>query len=517
MADYDVVVIGSGIAGLTAAGYLAKGGARVVVCEQADRVGGLFNSFRRDGFTFDGGIKALENAGLILPTLEQLGVLDQIGLVKSPIALITRQHVQPIREQADLEAYFAHLAELFPAEREGLQKVLADARRIFQLLGALLSFSSLFARSPEGRVSRGAWARGNLPAFAQAPRILGLMKRTLRDYSAERIHDPALVNLLCDLFPEGTTAFFGLGYFGIFLDYHYPAGGMGAIPQALEQSIRAWGGEILTGARVERITLQDGRATGVALADGRELRAGKVIAAGDVRRTFTQMLPAGALPADYLAPVLRAKPAHTVFQLFLGLDIPPEELDLQDCGHVFYAPDLEGITEDDRLTRADYFMHVPQEISVPCLHHADLAPAGKTGLILSAMTKWQYGDTWGLVHGRPGEQHARLVERCAADMLASFELYYPDLSRHIVLRVPSTPYAVYEHSLNMEGSIMGWSYDRHETWDRGGFMQIRKALTTPIPNLLLAGHWAFSPGGSPTAVLTGKLAADIILKATTDR
>lgn len=517
MADYDVVVIGSGIAGLTAAGYLAKGGARVVVCEQADRVGGLFNSFQREGFVFDGGIKALENAGMILPTLEQLGVLEQLGFVKSPIALITQQHVQPIREQADLEAYFAHLAELFPAEAAGLQQVLGDARRIFQLLGALLRFSSLFARSPEGRVSRSAWLKDNLPALAGAPRTLGLMKRTLRDYVAEHVHDPALVNLLCDLFPEGTTAFFGLGYFGIFLDYHYPAGGMGAIPQALEQAIRGWGGEILTNARVERILLQDGRAAGVALADGRELRSGKVIAAGDVRRTFTQMLPAGALPADYLAPVLRARPAHTVFQLFLGLDIPPEELGLQGCGHVFYAPDLEGITEDDRLTRADYFLHVPQEISVPCLHHANLAPAGKTGLILSAMTKWQWGDGWGLVDGRPGAQHARLVERSAADMLASFERYYPDLSRHIVLRIPSSPYAVYERTSNLEGSIMGWSYDRRETWDRGGFMQIRKALQTPIPDLLLAGHWAFSPGGSPTAVLTGKLAADMILKSTTGR
>ncbi|NLG27762.1 MAG: NAD(P)/FAD-dependent oxidoreductase [Chloroflexi bacterium] len=517
MPHYDALIVGAGIAGLTAAATLARGGARVAVCEQAERTGGLLNSFRRQGYLFDGGIKALENAGLILPTLEQLGVLDEVRLVKSPIALLTQQHVQPIRTQADLEAYFAHLAGLFPDEHAGLQTIRADALRIFQLLGALLRFPNLFARDSAERVTPGEWFKGHGRALSRAPRTLGLLKRTLRAYCEEHVQDAALVNLLCDVFPEGTTAFFGLGYFGIFLDYYYPADGMQAIPRALTDAILAAEGEVFTGALVERITLDNGRATGVHLADGRELRAGYIVSAGDARRLCTRLLPAGALPASFTDPLLRARPAHTVMQVFIGLDLPPERLGFEGCGHVFYAPDLQGITEQDRLTRPDYFMHVPQEISVPCLHHADLAPAGKTGLILSAMTKWEYGNGWGLRDGQPTEQHGELRERAARELIASFEQYYPDLSRHIEFRIPSAPLAVYEHSLNDEGSIMGWSYDQRETWNRGGLMHIRRAVTTPIPNLMLAGHWAFSPGGSPTAVLTAKLAADQILHATHPR
>lgn len=182
-----------------------------MVCEQADQVGGLFNSFWRQGYLFDGGIKAVENAGLILPTLGQLGLLDRLGFVKSPVAMITQTTLQLIRSPADLEAYFKYLMVLFPEQQSGLQQVLSDARRIFELLGALLRFPNLFARSPEDRVAPSASLRGNLGALSRAPQTLGLMNTPLRRYVQQRITHPGLANLLCDLFPDGPTAFFGLG------------------------------------------------------------------------------------------------------------------------------------------------------------------------------------------------------------------------------------------------------------------------------------------------------------------
>jgi hypothetical protein len=63
----------------------------------------------------------------------------------------------------------------------------------------------------------------------------------------------------------------------------------------------------------------------------------------------------------------RAEVSHSVFNLFLGVDLPAESLNVRGCQHVFYAPALEGISEADRAARADYFAHVPQEISIPCL------------------------------------------------------------------------------------------------------------------------------------------------------
>jgi len=70
---YDVTVVGGGIAGLTAAAYLAKSGHTTLLCEKERTCGGLVNTFERDGFFYDGGIRAMENSGVLFPMLKHLG------------------------------------------------------------------------------------------------------------------------------------------------------------------------------------------------------------------------------------------------------------------------------------------------------------------------------------------------------------------------------------------------------------------------------------------------------------
>ena len=76
---FDSIVVGAGAAGLTAAAYLAKYGHSVLLCEKEAYCGGLINSFTRDGFTFDGGIRALEDAGVFFTMLRHLGVAQYQG------------------------------------------------------------------------------------------------------------------------------------------------------------------------------------------------------------------------------------------------------------------------------------------------------------------------------------------------------------------------------------------------------------------------------------------------------
>jgi len=69
-----VIVVGGGIAGLTAAAYVAKKGVDVLLIEKNSTCGGLINTFARDGFVFDGGVRALESAGIIKPMLADLQI-----------------------------------------------------------------------------------------------------------------------------------------------------------------------------------------------------------------------------------------------------------------------------------------------------------------------------------------------------------------------------------------------------------------------------------------------------------
>ena len=80
--SYDVLIVGAGMAGLTAAAYLSKAGLKVLLCEKEKKIGGLVNSFEYKGFIFDGGIRAIENSGIVVPMLRQLGI--EIDFLPSP-------------------------------------------------------------------------------------------------------------------------------------------------------------------------------------------------------------------------------------------------------------------------------------------------------------------------------------------------------------------------------------------------------------------------------------------------
>src|SRR6056297_335681 len=101
--DYDVIVAGAGMAGLTAAAYLCEQGHSVLVLEQADRVGGLVGSIEDDGFIFDFGIRSLENSGVLFPMLRQLGI--EIEWIDSPVSLGVAGEMLDIRSEQSLAIY----------------------------------------------------------------------------------------------------------------------------------------------------------------------------------------------------------------------------------------------------------------------------------------------------------------------------------------------------------------------------------------------------------------------------
>ena len=97
-------------------------------------------------------------------------------------------------------------------------------------------------------------------------------------------------------------------------------------------------------------------------------------------------------------------------------------------------------------------------------------------------------------------------------MMANLEQSFPGISEHVVLSFAATPGTIARLTSSTEGAIMGWSYRRERTLSRGNALQMRSSIRTPVPRLFVAGQWAFSPGGAPTAVLTGKLAAEAVLR-----
>lgn len=117
---YDVIVVGAGIAGLTSAAYVAKAGYTTLLCEKSEKPGGLVGSFTRKGFTFDAGIRAFENSGIVFPMIRQLGIA--MDFVKNPVAIGLEDELMILAGVESLNEYATMLTLKFPDNRVTAQE-----------------------------------------------------------------------------------------------------------------------------------------------------------------------------------------------------------------------------------------------------------------------------------------------------------------------------------------------------------------------------------------------------------
>ena len=121
---YDVLVVGAGMAGLTAAAYLSKAGLKVLLCEKEDQIGGLVNSFEHKGFVFDGGIRAIENSGIVAPMLRQLGI--EVDFLPNPVSIGIGEDVVRISAKESLGAYQELLNKYFPDNQQDIAGIIQE-------------------------------------------------------------------------------------------------------------------------------------------------------------------------------------------------------------------------------------------------------------------------------------------------------------------------------------------------------------------------------------------------------
>jgi phytoene dehydrogenase-like protein len=134
---YDTVIVGGGIAGLTAAVYLSIAGQKVLLIEKNNEFGGLVNTFERDGFRFEAGVRALENAGVIFPMLNDLGI--KLEVVKSKVSIGVEKEVLHIEDMNSIALYQELLVRLYPECEKEIVVFIRKLRTIMKHLDVLYS------------------------------------------------------------------------------------------------------------------------------------------------------------------------------------------------------------------------------------------------------------------------------------------------------------------------------------------------------------------------------------------
>ncbi|MEJ5274028.1 MAG: FAD-dependent oxidoreductase, partial [Spirochaetota bacterium] len=233
----NIIIVGGGIAGLTAAAYLSKNGLDVTLIEKNKELGGLVNTIQDNGFNFDTGVRALLDAGIILPMLKELDI--DLKILKSTVSVGIEKDIINIEKKEDLEKYRKLLIKYYPESKNEIDRLIIIIKKIMKLVDILYKienpiFKNIFKDYKYLFTRLLPW----LPKFIYALIKINGLYEPVEIYIDRFIENQSLKDMIYQHFFKNTPAFFALSYFSLYLNYFYPEGGVGSLAKVLEEKIK---------------------------------------------------------------------------------------------------------------------------------------------------------------------------------------------------------------------------------------------------------------------------------------
>ena len=303
------------------------------------------NSFERDGFVYDGGIRAMENSGVLFPMLRHLGL--EVEFVQNRISIGIEDRVIRVESEDNLEDYQALLSELYPDSRDEIGEIVAQIRRIMHYMKVQYGINNpIFL---DMKKDRDYMVKAVLPWMVQyaltAPKISALNEPVL-DFLKRYTQEQRLLDIISQHFFQGTPAFFALSYLKLYLDYHYPLGGTGKFVEKMVAFIETHQGRISTNTEIKRIDPQQRLLTD---AQGHTYGYRRLIWAAD-QKSFYRFLDLEQITNEKVKKAVAERRAaiqdksgnDSVYTLYLGVDLDPEYFTSKHSAHFFYTPSRSG-------------------------------------------------------------------------------------------------------------------------------------------------------------------------------
>ncbi len=523
----DVIIVGAGIGGLTSAVFLARAGKRVLLIEKNDEVGGLVNSFERNGFVFDAGARGLLDAGLLHTLIKELEL--EVELLKSDVSVGIENQIMHVNGLESINEYRELLLKLYPESKEDIDKIIKVMLETTKLRNVMYGIENPLFKDVKRDFNYLMKLLAWLPGYIVSMIKMEKYSKPVEDLLASLTRNRSLIDIIAQHFFKRTPSSFALSYFALYSTYYYPSGGTGSFPRALARKIEEYGGEILKNTSVteiyadEKLVLDD---------KGNKYFYKNLIWGADLK-TFYKITRVDKLEKDFRNKfeekkerVLKAKPSESVFTLYLGVDLPPSYFAKIHHGHFFFTPYKNGLGDIHKgeLQRLldnwdsvnkellyswlDPFVRFNTfEISIPSLRDPGLSPEGKTGLIVSLLMEYELFEK--LEKSGLYEEFRKELEDKMIGVLS--ETIYPELKDKIELSFSFSPISIQKRVGTSGGAIVGWAYEG-DIPAVTKMQLVNKSVSTTLPNIYQVGQWAYSPAGVPTSIITGKIAADKVLK-----
>jgi len=488
----DIIVIGSGLGGLTAGALLAKEGRKVLIVERNETFGGAASTFRRDGLTMEASLHELDGfdpADHKTALFDELGLTERVATVPIPeLHEVRSKHLgEPFVLPSGVEAVKEAAGARFPGQRRHIGEfvdLLCDIREAINELGEQGGGGNWLASALSNPFRFWSLARNRNATTADVmDRYFGddeALKLALVPNMSYFTDDPARL-----WFP-GLAAAQGSYLIG---GAHYIKGGSAELAKALVAVIEEQGGAARTGRTVTRILMDNGKAAGViheADGDAEEARA-PLIFGNAAPHVLAEMLPEGerdAFQSRYTGRPL----SHSHFALYLGLREPPANVGLSRYS-TFIFPDWmdsarklplnADLLANDPGGRMPMFTVVNYDAIDSGITSQGAYPVSVVGL--DSLENWRGPDE--------AADHARRV-RWTERIIRELDGHYPGLANAVCYKEMVTARSM-KHYLNTPGGAV-YGFAAVPPNDEQGFGEAK----TPVPGLYLASSYVWYGGFS---------------------
>lgn len=455
--NYDVIIIGSGIGGLTSAACLSKMGKKVLVLEQHYTAGGFTHSYARNGYEWDVGVHYIGDVGTKKTITRKM--FDFISNSQLQWAAMDDNYDRFYfgEQQFDLIAgkknFIADLKKRFPKESNAIDEYMLRLDQVNKLM-PLISMEKLFTG-----------LTGKLIKLIRRAKVPTYVNKTTYEVLRQLTDDETLIAVLtgqwgdCGMPPrESSFIIHALIAKHYLHGGYYPVGGSSKMAETIIPVIQQSGGEVFTYANVTEIIVEDNTAIGVRMADGTKIKAPKIISNAGVLNTFQYLLPTEVSGKNgYEQSIEKVAPSFAHLGMYIGLKDTAKNLSIPKTNLWIY-PNIDHEGNIKRFTD-DYQQEFPVVyISFPSAKDPswdNRYPGTATVEIVAPANfeifkKWK-DEQW----GKRGDEYDRLKEYFSERLLQHLYKKLPQLEGKIDYFELSTPLSTDFFCNYKKGEIYG--------------------------------------------------------------